>query len=86
MHPVGRGLQGRRIGLYLRVIPPQLPVGTTAAMLSSVRMNAIQEMLSVGFFEATWLPFLPGHSWAGVLVWLLVALGLIGFLISLFRE
>jgi len=38
------------------------------------------------FFTATWLPFLPGNSWAGLLVWLLVALGVVGFLLSLFRP
>ena len=42
-------------------------------------------MAQNSFFEAAWLPFLPGYSWAGLLVWLLLLLGLIGFLVSLFQ-
>jgi hypothetical protein len=42
-------------------------------------------MAQHSFIEATWLPFFPGYSWAGLLVWLLLVLGLIGFLVSLFK-
>ena len=38
-----------------------------------------------GFFEAAWFPLLPGCSWAGLLVWLMIILGLIGFFVSLFK-
>jgi len=43
-------------------------------------------MVHDGFFSAAWFPFLPGSSWAGLLVWLLVMVGLIGFLVSLFKR
>ena len=42
-------------------------------------------MVQDGFFEATWLPFLPGYSWAGLLVWLLLIFALIGFFVSLYK-
>lgn len=42
-------------------------------------------MVQEGFVEATWLPLLPGCSWAGLLVWLLLIFGLIGFFVSLFK-
>lgn len=41
-------------------------------------------MAQHSFIEATWLPFFPGYSWAGLLVWLLLLLELIEFLVSLF--
>ena len=43
-------------------------------------------MAQHSFFEAAWLPFSPGCSWIGLVVWLLLGLGLIGFLVSLFKE
>lgn len=38
------------------------------------------------FFPVDWFPFLPGSSWAGLLVWLLVMVGLIGFFVSLLKR
>lgn len=43
-------------------------------------------MVHDGLFEASWLPLLPCYSWAGLLVWLLLALGVIALVVSLFRE
>lgn len=43
-------------------------------------------MMYDGFFSAAWFPFLPGSSWAGLFVWLLVMVGLIGFFVSLFKS
>jgi hypothetical protein len=37
-------------------------------------------------FETSWLPLLPCYSWAGLLVWLLLAVGVIALLVTLFRE
>lgn len=43
-------------------------------------------MVHDGFVSAAWFPFLPGSSWAGLLVWLLVMVGLIGFFVSLRKR
>ena len=43
-------------------------------------------MVQDSLFETSWLPFVPCYSWAGLLVWLLLALGVIALLVTLFRE
>ena len=43
-------------------------------------------MVHDGFVSAAWFSFLPGSSWAGLLVWLLVMVGLIGFFVSLLKR
>jgi len=43
-------------------------------------------MVYDGFAPVDWFPFLPGSSWAGLLVWLLVMAGLIGFFVSLLKR
>jgi len=37
-------------------------------------------------FETSWLPLVPCYSWAGLLVWLLLALGVIALFVSLVKE
>jgi hypothetical protein len=43
-------------------------------------------MMHDGFVSAAWFPLLPGMSWAGLLVWTLVMVGLIGFFVSLLKR
>jgi len=42
-------------------------------------------MVQDSTFEPSWLPLVPCYSWAGLLVWLLLALGVIALLVTLFR-
>jgi len=37
-------------------------------------------------FSTACFPFLFGYSWAGMLVWLLVMVGLIGLFVSIFKR
>ena len=43
-------------------------------------------MFHEGAATMGFIRFLPGHSAAGAMVWLLVIVGVIGFLVSLFRR
>lgn len=76
-------------GLYLPVIYKKIIVwsvwyGSCNTLSRFVRESGA--MMYDGFVSAAWFPFLPGSSWAGLLVWLLVMIGLIGFFVSLFKH
>lgn len=43
-------------------------------------------MVHDSLFEASWIPLVPCYSWAGLLVWLLLVLGVIAFFVSLLKE